>query len=55
MVAQLLEAIFGGIFLVLPILATLEHKHIVQSIQTEIREIIRDFLLVVSSMKLRLS
>ena len=54
MVAQLLEAIFGGIFLILPILATLEHKHLFQSIQTEIREVIRDFLLVFSSMKLRL-
>ena len=33
---------------------SLEHKHLFQSIQTEIREIIRDFLLVFSSMKLRL-
>ena len=53
-VAQLLEAIFGGIFLILPIQATLEHKHLFQSIRTEIREITRDFLSVFSSMKRRL-
>ena len=35
-------------------LATLEHKRLLQSIQTEIRQIISAFLLVFSSMKLRL-